>query len=123
MPNTIGTNGSDEIIVVAPGGIISDDSVTNLYDAAAVWSSGDALPADLGDMLGGTFTSSGAYTAPPPGPDWVDRFRAWDEAVADWLDNGTMNDDIKWKRCVKTGNKDGMDDTCWTNIIAAYPAS
>jgi hypothetical protein len=45
---------------------------------------------------------------------------AWALAVTDWIDNGTMTDDTKWKRCVKSGSSQLMDDACWVSIKAEY---
>ena len=123
MPKTIGTDSSNKICSVSEKGIISDDACVNLYDALADYTSGNPLPDRLGDMMGGTFTPNGFYVAPPAGPDWVERNRAWEDAVNDWMDNGIMLDTDKWRRCVKAGDKSRLDDSDWSALIAAYPAA
>jgi len=57
-------------------------------------------------------------------PKWIElcaQHKAWGLAQADYIDNG-MSDDAKWKRCLKSGNINNMDDNCWTALKAAYPA-
>ncbi len=49
-----------------------------------------------------------------------EKHQAWADAASDYVDNG-MAEDAKWKRCVKSGNINNMDDDCWTNLIAEYP--
>lgn len=49
------------------------------------------------------------------------RHPAWARAREDYIENG-MAEDVKWKRCVKSGEIQHMDDMCWTALLAAYPA-
>lgn len=62
--------------------------------------------------------SYNAYVDPA---DWPTRYVAWEDAINDWLDNGIMTNDTKWKRCVKLGTFSRMDDASWTAIVLAYP--
>lgn len=56
-------------------------------------------------------------------PEWIQqcaRDQAWSRAQTDYTENG-MTEEIKWKRCVRSGSYNSMDDDCWTELIAAYP--
>lgn len=55
---------------------------------------------------------------------WIqtcERDQAWQRVRINYIENG-MNEDAKWKRCFKISDKIGMDDSCWTDLIAAFPA-
>jgi len=47
------------------------------------------------------------------------KHQAWARAQTDFLDNG-MGDDVKWKRCVRSGSMSRMDQMCWENLLRAY---
>lgn len=49
------------------------------------------------------------------------KYAAWDRAREDYIENG-MEENAKWKRCVKSGNMNHMNSDCWDDVIAAYPA-
>lgn len=106
--------------IIWRGDSTSSEAGCRLEDVNAQPITGDSVPSDRSKMVHGTLTSSYVYTK-PSGPDLDERSRAWDEASVDWLDNGTMTDDERWKRCVKSGNKSLMTDTDWDDIIVAYP--
>ena len=71
-----------------------------------------------GIKAGGTLVN-GVFTKKDNSQDEL-RSSVWAEARTDYIENG-MDDSTKFKRCVKSGSIDSMDDSCWTNLIAAYP--
>jgi len=111
---------SDDFIVSWSDSPVTE-AATRLVDVAAQAITGDTLPADKATMAVGTLTGSFVYTAPVI-IDWDERNAAFEEALDDWLDAGTMVDDERWKRCVKSNAITKMEDADWTAIIAAYPA-
>jgi hypothetical protein len=111
---------SDDIIVSWSDSPITEPA-TRLVDVAAQSITGDALPADKANMSGGTLTSGFVYAAPTL-VDWTDRNRASAAALEDWLTAGTMTDDLRWKRCIKSNALMNMEEADWVLLVAAYPA-
>lgn len=57
-------------------------------------------------------------------PKWLElcaQHQAWARARTAFIELG-MTEEIKWKRCVKSGSMDLMDEDCWADVIEAFPA-
>lgn len=91
-------------------------------DVSSVTITGDQLPSNCKDMVGGTLSESNVYSS-PTSIDNQDKMRAWMDATSDWVQSGTMADDEAWKRAVKCGNRFVMTDSDWAALVSAYPAS
>jgi len=105
--------------------IVENSNVVNVieYDGEADLSLPEGCSCVLATAdcaIGGTYDGTDFTLPVYPTPDTTND-DAWSEATADWLDNGIMGDDEKWKRCIKSGNKIGMDSSCWTALLLDYP--
>jgi len=70
---------------------------------------------------GGTYDGATYAPAVGDGIDYDERLATWTDATDDWITNGTMTDDVKWKRCVKGGCQEHMVQADWDLLLAAYP--
>ena len=68
--------------IISWGTTSMSESGARLVDVDAQGISGDTLPTEKSDMVGGVLTTGFAYTAPVT-VDWTDRNRAFEEAVVD----------------------------------------
>lgn len=53
----------------------------------------------------------------------VERSNAWNEAMEEYVANGTILADARLQRCISSGSMQCMTDMCWTNLLTAYPQS
>jgi len=47
---------------------------------------------------------------------------AWKDARTDWIKNGTMLNDSRYKRCVKDSCQEHMEQEDWDQILEDYPS-
>ena len=57
--------------------------------------------------------------------EWVQlcqKDHAWVQAIEYWLANGShLVSDSRLQRCIEAGNKSGMTEMCWSELISEYP--
>ena len=100
------------------GAAPSETGITS-FDIDAITIIGDAVPSDVHEMGMGTLTGSGPYTYTKNST--ITEQAAWEDAIDDWISNGTLTDDTKWKRCVKGNRQQRMEQVDWDALLLAYP--